>query len=199
MSIAVVKYNAGNIHSVLSALGRLGTEAVVTDDKEALKSASRVIFPGVGEAKSAMDYLRAKGLDTILRNLRQPFLGICLGMQLMCGKSEEGPADCLGIFPGVTVTRFPKEGGAKIPHVGWNTLALRRGQYLFQDLGDQAWCYFVHSYYVPLSPYSVALTSYDGITFSSALHKDNFWGCQFHPEKSADAGEKILRRFLEVE
>lgn len=196
MGVVVVKYNAGNVRSVLCALGRLGCEAEVSDDPEVLRRADRVIFPGVGEAATAMAYLRSHGLDAVLKGLRRPFLGICLGMQLMCASSEEGGAQCLGMFD-VAVRAFPTGRGDKIPHVGWNTMAMRRNEALFQGLGDEVWCYFVHGYYVPACTWSVGLTSYDGVSFSSALHRDNFWGCQFHPEKSSDAGGRMLRNFLE--
>lgn len=196
MDIAIVKYNAGNVRSVLCALSRLGYEAHLTDDPAALLSADRVIFPGVGEASSAMAYLRQKNLDKVLTALKAPFLGICLGLQLMCGHSEENNCDCLGIFD-VPVLKFPASRGEKIPHVGWNTVSLRQDCPLFEGLKQSQWCYFVHSYYASKCPYSVALTSYDGVVFSSALQKDNFYGCQFHPEKSSEVGQLILKNFLE--
>ena len=195
MNVVMIKYNAGNTRSVLCALSRLGVQATVTDDPEVIRRADRVIFPGVGEASTAMSYLKAKGLDDVILGLTQPFLGICLGMQLMCTHSEEHDADCLGIF-GIPVVRFPKRDGVKVPQVGWNTVAFRRDCPLFSDLDDD-WCYFVHSYYVPKCAYSVALTEYDGIVFSSALRKGNFYGCQFHPEKSSKVGAAILKNFLE--
>jgi len=194
--VAIVKYNAGNVQSVLCALSRLGKEAVVTDDPSILRSADHVVFPGVGEASSAMAYLKERGLDEVILSLRQPFLGICLGMQLMCASSEEGDTDCLSIFP-VKVRKFPPQEGVKVPHVGWNTITMRRGCPLFTSLPDKGWCYFVHSFYAEKSVYSVALSEYDGVLFSSALRRDNFYGCQFHPEKSSDLGETILKNFLE--
>lgn len=197
MDIAIVKYNAGNIQSVLCALERIGEKAVVSDDPKVLACVDHVIFPGVGEAKSAMSYLNERGLDDVIRSLTQPFLGICLGMQLMCSSSEEGNTDCLGIFPD-KVRRFPAHEGVKVPQVGWNTVAMRRDCPLFASLKGQEWCYFVHSYYAEKSEYSAALSEYDGIVFSSALRKDNFYGCQFHPEKSSRVGETILRNFLEI-
>ncbi len=195
MRIAIVKYNAGNTRSVLCALKRLGYEAIVTEDHEELRRADRVIFPGVGEASTAMAYLRERGLDTFLPTLEQPFLGICLGMQLMCSFSEEHDTQCLGIFPEM-VKKFIPPNGEKIPHVGWNTLKTEDDP-LFTGLSDQSWCYFVHSYYVPLSADTIASTEYASIRFTASLRKDNFWGCQFHPEKSGSVGEQMLKNFLE--
>lgn len=192
---AVIRYNAGNVLSVMNALSRIGSDAVLTDDPDTIISSDHVIFPGVGEASSAMSYLREKGLDEVIRGLTQPFLGICLGMQLMCSSSEEGDVDCLGIFP-ERVSLFPRDRGFKIPHMGWNTLERTSGP-LFRGIQDEEYVYFVHSYYVPSSSSSSALTEYDGITFSSALSRDNFHGVQFHPEKSGRTGERILRNFLE--
>jgi glutamine amidotransferase len=169
MNVVIIKYNAGNIRSVLCALSRLGVTATVTDDPALIRSADRVIFPGVGEASTAMAYLKEKGLDEVILSLTQPFLGICLGMQLMCAHSEEHDADCLGIF-GIPVVKFPEHEGVKIPQVGWNTVTFRRDCPLFAGL-EQDWCYFVHSYYAPKCAYSVALTEYDGVVFSSALRK----------------------------
>ncbi len=193
--IAIVKYNAGNTRSVLCALHRLGYEAVVTDDPEELRKAEKVIFPGVGEASTAMAYLREKGLDTILTSLSQPFLGICLGLQLMCETSEEHNTRTLGIFP-IATRKFTLEAEFKIPHMGWNTVDYLDDP-LFSHLQGESWCYFVHSYYVPLCEATIATTTYGGQTFSSVLHKENYYGCQFHPEKSGDVGEKILKAFLE--
>ncbi|WP_320128215.1 imidazole glycerol phosphate synthase subunit HisH [uncultured Sphaerochaeta sp.] len=196
MNIAIVKYNAGNTRSVLCALHRLGYEATVTDDPVLLASADRVIFPGVGEASTAMEYLRKINLDGVLKSLKQPFLGICLGMQLMCSHSEENDAQCLGIFD-VPIVKFPLDSGEKIPHMGWNTIDCKDDP-LFSELKTNRWCYFVHSYYAPLCEETIASTTYAGITFSASLHKNNFWGCQFHPEKSGDVGERILAHFLEA-
>ena len=193
--IAVIKYGAGNVRSVLSALRRLGTEGVLTDDPAAIRNADRVIFPGVGEASSAMRILREKGLVSVIRSLRQPFLGICLGMQLMCGYSEEGDTECIGVLPS-RVLRFPEGRGFKIPHMGWNTIGETRGT--LYDGMDGHYMYFVHSYYVPISEYTSAVTEYDGVRFSASLEKDNFFLTQFHPEKSGDEGEKVLRAFLEA-
>ncbi len=189
--IAIVKYNAGNVRSVLNALQRLGIEAEVTDDPERLKSADKVIFPGVGEAGTAMRYLRERGLDKVLIDLSQPFLGICLGMQLMCSHSEEGETDGLGIFP-QRVRRFP--AGEKIPHMGWNEIEKLRGP-LFEGITEKSDLYFVHSYYVELGPDTVATTRY-GIDFAAAIQKDNFYALQFHTEKSGAVGNAILKNFL---
>lgn len=195
MEIAIVKYNAGNIRSVLYALERIGVPATVTDDESQLRTADKVIFPGVGEASSAMQYLREKGLDKVLTDLKQPFLGICLGMQLMCSYSEENGTDCLGIFE-EKVKLFPSGNAAfKIPQIGWNTIYDLRSD-LFSGLPDESFCYFVHSYYAALGNHTIATTDYI-LPYSSALHKDNFWGVQFHPEKSASVGERILKNFVE--
>lgn len=196
MEVAVIKYNAGNIRSVDCALRRLGVEAVVTDDKEKLKAADKIIFPGVGEAETTMNHLRANGMDTFIKELRQPVLGICLGMQLMCRRSEEGATDCLGIFD-TDVLRFaPRRHEDKVPHMGWNTIDHLRID-LFNGLRDEEFVYFVHSYYVPLCEHTAAQTDYI-LPFSAALHKDNFYATQFHPEKSSKAGEKIIKNFLEL-
>lgn len=196
MSVAVVKYNAGNIYSVVHALSRLGVEPVLTDDPEALRRAERVIFPGQGEASNAMRYLRERGLDTIIRSLTQPVLGICIGEQLMCRHSEEGDTPCLGLFD-VDVLRFrPEQHADKVPHMGWNTLSRVEGP-LFEGLRTDDMVYFVHSFYVPLCPATVATCDY--ITpFSAAIHRDNFYATQFHPEKSGTVGETILRNFLSL-
>ena len=197
MSTVIVKYNAGNIQSVLYALERIGKEALVTDDHEQIRSADKVIFPGVGEASTAMDYLKERGLDTLIRNLEQPVLGICLGMQLMCSYSEENDTDCLGIFA-ERVKKFTPEAGKqvfKVPQIGWNNIYdLRSG--LFNGVEDQSYCYFVHGYYAASGPHTIATTDYV-LPYSSGLHRDNFYGVQFHPEKSAQVGERILRNFLD--
>jgi glutamine amidotransferase len=196
-SVAIIKYNAGNIRSVLFALERLGVEAVVTDDHEQILNASHVIFPGVGAANSAMPYLQERGLDTLMRSLTQPFLGICLGMQLMCRHSEEGDTPCLGMFD-IAVKKFPPvdaEGQRlKTPHMGWNGLYDLRSP-LMKDVKEGDYVYFVHSYYAELSAQTIATCNY-GLPFSAALHKDNFYGVQFHTEKSAGPGEQILKNFL---
>lgn len=196
--IAIVKYNAGNIGSVTNALNRLGIENQVTDDPEELKTADKVIFPGVGEAGTAMKYLRERGLDQVIKELKQPVLGICLGMQLMCNHSEEGDTDCLGIFDTV-VKRFPATLGMKVPHMGWNSLSYELGVQspeLLNSLNIKADVYYVHSYYAEVCESTIAACDYI-LPFSSVLQKDNFYATQFHPEKSADVGEQILRNFIE--
>jgi glutamine amidotransferase len=193
MKVVIVKYNAGNIQSVLYALERIGMEAIVTDDHQQIKNADKVIFPGVGEASTAMNYLKARGLDIVLKNLQQPVLGICLGMQLMCMHSEENDTRCLGIFD-TNVKKFA--GDLKIPQIGWNTVEETRGP-LFKNIPDASYCYFVHSYYAALRNETVAITEY-GLRFSSALQKNNFYGVQFHPEKSAEVGERLLKNFIEL-
>lgn len=194
MKVAVVKYNAGNIRSVDYALKRLGVEAVITADKETIQSADKVIFPGVGEAETTMKHLKATGLDELVRNLRQPVLGICLGMQLMCRHSEEGEVDCLNIFD-VDVKRFlPQKHEDKVPHMGWNTIG-KTNSGLFKGFAGEEFVYFVHSFYVPVCDFMAAETDYIH-PFSSALHKDNFYATQFHPEKSGKTGERILKNFL---
>jgi len=196
MSVAIIKYNAGNICSVSYALQRLGVEAVVTDDKKLVEQASHVIFPGVGEALTTMDYLRAHHLDELICNLKQPVLGICLGMQLMCQHSEEGDAKCLGIFD-ADVRRFiPQKHEDKVPQMGWNSIHNLRSD-LFKGLKGEPFVYFVHSYYVPLNDYTAATTDYI-LPFSASLHKDNFYATQFHPEKSGEVGETILTNFLNL-
>ena len=194
MKVAVVKYNAGNIRSVDYALKRLGVEAVITADEAVLRAADKVIFPGVGEAETTMDFLRAGGMDRLIKELRQPVLGICLGMQLMCRHSEEGDANCLGIFD-TEVKRFiPQQHMDKVPHMGWNTITNVKGG-LFNKQLENKFVYFVHSYYVPVNEYTAATTDYI-LPFSAALHKDNFYATQFHPEKSGSVGEVILKNFL---
>jgi glutamine amidotransferase len=195
MNIAIVKYNAGNIFSVECALRRLGVEATLTDDPTLLRRADKVIFPGVGEAATTMQHLRQHGLDEVIRSLRQPVLGICLGMQLMCRHSDEGDVPCLGIFE-ADVKRFQPKEGEKVPHMGWNTLSHLRGP-LFQGMTPEEYVYFVHSYYVPVNDGTAAQADYI-LPFSAALQKDNFFATQFHPEKSGAAGERILRNFLEL-
>lgn len=196
MKVAVVKYNAGNIYSVDYALKRLGVEAIITADKELLQSADKVIFPGVGEAETTMRHLKSTGLDELIKNLRQPVFGICLGMQLMCRHSEEGGVDGLGIFD-VDVKRFvPQKHEDKVPHMGWNTIEKTNSK-LFAGFTEEEFVYFVHSFYVPVCDFTAAETNYIH-PFSAALHKDNFYATQFHPEKSGGTGEKILRNFLEL-
>lgn len=200
MKVAIVKYNAGNIYSVYCACKRLGVEAIITDSPEEIRSADRVIFPGVGEARAAMDYLVDTGLDQLIRSLTQPVLGICIGMQLLCRESEEGAVDgqnvrCMGIFD-VPVERFrPIDPELKVPQMGWNQIAPVAGNSLFQEVHDGDFVYYVHSYRVPLCSYTIATTEY-GELYSAALHHQNFWATQFHPEKSGSVGEQILRNFI---
>jgi imidazole glycerol-phosphate synthase subunit HisH len=191
--IAIVKYNAGNIQSVKNALFRLGYESIITDNIKELKRADKVIFPGVGEASSAMSYLREKNLDRIIVNLKQPFLGICLGLQLMCSLSEEGNTQCLGIFDSV-VRKFPLTD--KVPHMGWNNFDSFEGE-LFNDITKDDDVYYVHSYYAEKCPDTIAVCNYI-LPFSAAMKKNNFYATQFHPEKSASTGSIILNNFLEL-
>lgn len=196
MNIAIIKYNAGNNFSVECALRRLGYEAIVTDNPDEIRHADKVIFPGVGEASSAMEYLRAHGLDQVIKSLTQPVLGICIGQQLMCRYSEEGDVDCLGIFD-VDVKRFnASESDLKIPHMGWNTISLVKDDFIPCNLNGK-YVYYVHSYYVPVNDATIATTDYI-LPYSAALHKGNFYATQFHPEKSGDIGEQILKCFLEL-
>jgi len=194
MVLTIIKYNAGNIQSVLYALERIGMKAEVTDDVEKIRRADKVIFPGVGEASTAMHYLKERGLDAVIKNLKQPVLGICLGMQLMCRYSEENTTNCLGIF-NEDVRRYRAEGtGLKVPQIGWNNIYDLKTD-LFKGVKDKSFCYFVHSYYSSLGEHTIATTNYIQ-PYSSALQKDNFYGVQFHPEKSAEVGEQILKNFL---
>lgn len=194
MKVAVVKYNAGNTASVINALKRLGIEPAVTDEAEALRQADKVIFPGVGEASSAMQYLRERDLDTVVRSLTQPVLGICLGMHLLCESSEENGAECLGIFPG-RVRKF-EAGKLKVPHVGWNTIT-RLDSPLFAGIDESSYVYFVHGYYVKQTPETTANCKY-GTNFAAAIQVANFHAVQFHPEKSGTAGARILENFLNL-
>jgi imidazole glycerol-phosphate synthase subunit HisH len=194
MELAIVKYNAGNIQSVLYALERIGTTATVTDDHAVLQRADKVIFPGVGEASSAMRYLREKGLDALLINLEQPVLGICLGMQLMCAWSEENDTRCLGIFNEPVKLFRPADRTIKVPQIGWNTINSLRSP-LFANVPENSYCYFVHSYYAAMGEQTIGITDYVQ-PYSSALQTKNFYGVQFHPEKSAKVGEQILKNFI---
>lgn len=191
--IALLKYNAGNIVSVENAINRLGYTTIVTNDIDQLKSADKVIFPGVGEAGSAMNYLREKGLDEVIKSLTQPVLGICLGMQLLCEYSEESDTKAMGIF-NTKVLKFPAKG--IVPHTGWNNLTAVKGK-LFANVALQNDYYFVHSYYAELCENTSAICDYI-LPFSAALQKNNFYATQFHPEKSADAGMQILKNFLNL-
>lgn len=196
MRVAVVKYNAGNIRSVINALRRLGVEPVLTDSPDMLRSADKVVFPGQGEASNAMQYLRSHGLDKVLLSLVQPVLGICIGQQLMCRHSQEGDVDCLGIFDAEVLRFRPERHADKVPHMGWNLLASPSSP-LFEGFNGGEFVYFVHSYYVPLCQHTIATTDYV-LPFSSALHKDNFYATQFHPEKSGSVGERIIQNFLSL-
>jgi glutamine amidotransferase len=199
VNLVIIKYNAGNIQSVDYALKRLGIEAEVTSDKEKILSADKVIFPGVGEAFNTMKYLKEHKLDQLIPSLKQPVLGICLGLQLMCKHSEEGDTNCLGIFD-ENVKRFipaPREENIyKVPHMGWNTLTNLKSE-LFEDSIDNQYVYFVHSFYAAIGPHTSAITNYTQ-SFSAALHKNNFYATQFHPEKSGKVGAKILENFLKI-
>jgi glutamine amidotransferase len=191
--IAIVKYNAGNITSVQNALERLGYSSMVTDDPKLIQQAEKVIFPGVGEASSAMQYLREKGLDEVIKNLTQPVLGICLGQQLLCRFSEEGNTDCLGVFD-TTVKKF--EPKLKVPHMGWNTLETKNSE-LYNGISSEENFYFVHSYYAEISQETTAVCDYI-VPFSASMQKNNFYATQFHPEKSTQAGEQLLLNFLKL-
>ena len=191
MNIVIIKYNAGNIRSVQYALSRLGYDSEVTDDYTRISSADKVIFPGVGSAGTTMAYLKEKGLDVLIKNLRQPVLGICLGQQLMCVHSEEGETECMGIFD-VPVKKFKHSG--KIPHMGWNSLHGIKGP-LFDGIEENEYVYFIHSYFVPVCSITAAVSEYFE-PFSAALVKNNFFAVQFHPEKSGDLGHCILKNFI---
>lgn len=192
MRLTIIKYNAGNIQSVLFALERIGVAAEVTDDIERIRSADKVIFPGVGEASSAMKYLKERKLDEVIKGLQQPVLGICLGMQLLCKHSEENDAECLNIVP-VAVRKF-QSGSIKVPQIGWNNIYDLRSP-LFSNVDDNSYIYNVHGYYVEDSEYTIAKCNY-GLKYAAAIKKDNFYGVQFHTEKSAAVGERILSNFI---
>lgn len=196
MKVAIIKYNAGNIFSVVNAVKRLGVEPVWTDDAEIIRSADHVIFPGQGEASTAMEYLRSRNLDTLIRDLRQPVLGICIGQQLLCQHSEEGDTDCIGVFP-INVRKFKAETHEqKIPAMGWNSLYNLRTP-LFDGLKERDYVYFVHSYYCEKCEFTAAEADYI-LPYSAALQRDNFYATQFHPEKSGSVGEKIIENFLKL-
>lgn len=206
MNVAIVKYNAGNIYSVVNALKRLGIEPLLTDDAEQLKKADKVLFPGQGHAGEAMSYLKARRLDEVIRDLRQPVFGICVGQQLLCRHSEEGDTQCIGIFD-AEVKRFqPQRHEDKVPCMGWNELDVRckmdDGRCegvdpLMEGLGEHPYVYFVHSFYVPICADTIATADYI-LPYSASMHKDNFYACQFHPEKSGRVGERIIRNFIEL-
>jgi glutamine amidotransferase len=211
MKLVIIKYNAGNIQSVLYALERIGMTAIVTDDHEEIGNADKVIFPGVGEASTAMQYLKERKLDLLIKDLKQPVLGICLGMQLMCRYSEENNSECLNIFdeqvkkfdPTLSYTQSVKselqsaiQSVIKVPQIGWNNIYNLQTK-LFTDIPENSYCYFVHGYYAALGEHTIATTEYVQ-PYSSALHRDNFYGTQFHPEKSATIGEQILKNFINL-
>lgn len=193
MKVAIIKYNAGNVQSVIYALKRLGVNPSLTDDKEFIQKADKVIFPGQGEASSAMRYLRDKGLDQLIPDLKQPVLGICIGLQLLCKFSEEGNTDCLGVFD-TEVKHFPE--GLKVPHMGWNNIE-NNAEPLFHNIPANPYFYYVHSYYATVGPDTVAKTHYM-VPFSAVMQKDNFYAIQAHPEKSGKDGEKLLANFLAI-
>lgn len=194
--VVVIKYNAGNILSVTNALTRINAKWVVSDDEEVIKTADHVIFPGVGSAKSAMEYLKEKGLDKVLKEVKVPFLGICLGMQLMASFSEEGDVPLLNIIPS-SVTKFDCTKGDKVPQIGWNVIEKKQSP-IFKGLPEESYFYFVHSYFVPYSEHTIASCTYAGTTFSAAIQNKNYYGVQFHPEKSGMLGELLLKNFLEL-
>jgi glutamine amidotransferase len=197
MKIIIIKYNAGNIRSVLFAMERIGVEATVTDDPEQILNADKIIFPGVGEASSAMQYLRERKLDLLIRELKQPVLGVCLGMQLLCAHSEENNTECLGVFrEAVKKFRPVSNELLKVPQTGWNNIYDLKSS-LFSGVAENSFCYFVHGYYAGLGETTIAKTDYVQ-PYSSALHKNNFYGVQFHPEKSAATGERILKNFIQL-
>ncbi len=193
MNVAIIKYNAGNVCSILNALNRIGIEPIITDNAEYISTADKVIFPGVGEASSAMQYLKEHHLDIVIRNLKQPLLGICLGMQLLCRFSEENNTSCLGIFD-QDIKKFSSE--KKIPQIGWNSINELSSE-LFKGIKDEEYVYFVHSYYAEITENTIATTDY-GVKYSSALQKGNFYATQFHPEKSGIIGAKIIENFIKL-
>ena len=201
MQVAIVKYNAGNIYSVVNALRRMGIEPTLTDDAELLKKADKVLFPGQGHAGEAMDYLRARRLDEVIRDLTQPVFGICVGQQLLCKHSEEGDTDCIGICDAEVKRFLPQRHEDKVPCMGWNEIDVTKcpdpNVTLLEGLGEHPYVYFVHSYYVPVCKETIATADYI-LPYSASMHKDNFYACQFHPEKSGKIGERILKNFLEL-
>ena len=204
MTIAIINYDAGNIRSVIFALEKLGVSPILTSDADIIRSADKVIFPGQGEASSAMRSLRERNLDKLIPDLKQPFLGVCVGMQLLCTHSEENDTTCLGVIP-QRVLKFPTKNGLKVPQVGWNRLKISNNQSIIPNNQstiitnqlDNDWFYFVHSYYVETGDYTTATANYGG-EFSACLRKDNFHAAQFHPEKSSKAGQQLIKNFLEL-
>lgn len=196
MEVAIVKYNAGNIFSVVHALNRLGVEPIITDDPERLSKSDKILFPGQGHAKTTMEYIREHRLDEVICNLRQPVLGICVGQQLMCRHSEEGDVDCLGIFDADVKRFIPTGKEEKVPHMGWNSLTHLQSE-LYKEMPENQFVYFVHSFYVPVCQWTIAESEYIH-PFSASLHRDNFYATQFHPEKSGSVGETILKNFLDL-
>lgn len=195
MKTVIIDYNAGNVRSVLFAMERLGIQAVLSSDHKLIQEAEKVIFPGVGEASTTMAFLKKEGLDDLIRSLKQPVLGICLGMQLLCEHSEENNTPCLGIIP-QQVKRFRPQNGEKVPHMGWNQIEDLK-EPIFKNTEEDSFVYFVHSYYVEKGPYTTAISHYT-LPFSAAVQKDNFYATQFHPEKSGSIGEEILKAFLSI-
>lgn len=193
MKIVIIDYGGGNIQSVKFAFQRLGIEPILSNNAEIIKSADKIVFPGVGEASTAMKAIKSNNLDDLIPELKQPFLGICLGMQLLCSSTEENNTNCLNIFP-IKVKKF--EPILKVPHMGWNNINIS-GKGLFENIESKEYVYFIHSYYVPANKYSIANTNYIE-NFSAAINKNNFYACQFHPEKSGKTGEKILKNFLKI-
>lgn len=196
MKVSIIKYNAGNIQSVLFALERIGINGTVTDSPEVLKASDKIIFPGVGEASSAMNYLKERKLDEVIVSLKQPTLGICLGMQLMCNYSEEGNTNCLGIFDTNVKLFSQNQGAIKVPQIGWNTIHDLKTD-LYKGIKENDYMYFVHSYYAEVSKDTIAKSNY-GLEYSASLQKDNFYAAQFHPEKSGDSGQQLLENFIRV-
>jgi imidazole glycerol-phosphate synthase subunit HisH len=194
--VAIIKYNAGNIQSVTFALQRLGIDPIITDDINILNNASKIIFPGVGEASSALAYLTEKKIDKAIKEMKQPVLGICLGMQLLCGFSEEGNTNCLNIFEDINLKKFNATNNVKVPQIGWNQIALTKNP-LFKGIENNPFVYNIHSYYVPINKYTIATCNY-AINYSAAIQKNNFYGVQFHPEKSSTVGAQILSNFLNL-
>ena len=202
MQVAIVKYNAGNIYSVVNALKRLGIDPLLTDDAELLMKADKVLFPGQGHAGEAMDYLRARKLDQVIRDLKQPVFGICVGQQLLCRHSEEGDTECIGIFDAEVKRFMPERHEDKVPCMGWNELKVKgledeKVNPILKNLGEHPYVYFVHSYYVPVCQDTIATADYI-LPYSASMHRDNFYTCQFHPEKSGKVGEQIIKNFIDL-